>query len=74
MTSLSQTLIKLTAPGRPDIYQGREGPDFSLVDPDNCRRIDFAALNANEENVNQTDQVTGFHRRKAHLIRKVLHI
>ncbi len=31
--SLSQTLIKLTAPGVPDIYQGCECWDFSLVDP-----------------------------------------
>jgi (1->4)-alpha-D-glucan 1-alpha-D-glucosylmutase len=33
--SLSQTLVKLTAPGIPDIYQGSECGDFSLVDPDN---------------------------------------
>ena len=41
MNSLSQTLIKLTAPGVPDIYQGQELFDFSLVDPDNRRPIDF---------------------------------
>ena len=35
MNSLGQTLIKLTAPGIPDIYQGSELGDFSLVDPDN---------------------------------------
>jgi (1->4)-alpha-D-glucan 1-alpha-D-glucosylmutase len=39
--SLSQTLIKLTAPGVPDIYQGCELWDFSLVDPDNRRPVDF---------------------------------
>lgn len=39
--SLSQVLIKLTAPGVPDIYQGNEIWDFSLVDPDNRRSIDF---------------------------------
>ena len=38
--SLSQVLIKLTAPGIPDIYQGAEGLDFSLVDPDNRRPVD----------------------------------
>ncbi len=43
LNSLSQTLIKLTAPGVPDIYQGTEFYDFSLVDPDNRRPIDFAA-------------------------------
>jgi (1->4)-alpha-D-glucan 1-alpha-D-glucosylmutase len=41
VNSLSQTLIKLTAPGVPDIYQGQELFDFSLVDPDNRRPIDF---------------------------------
>jgi (1->4)-alpha-D-glucan 1-alpha-D-glucosylmutase len=39
--SLSQTLIKLTVPGVPDIYQGCECWDFSLVDPDNRRPVDF---------------------------------
>ena len=39
--SLSQTLIKFTAPGVPDIYQGCELWDFSLVDPDNRRPVDF---------------------------------
>ncbi len=39
--SLSQTLIKLTAPGVPDIYQGCELLNFSLVDPDNRRSVDF---------------------------------
>jgi len=41
VNSLSQTLIKMTAPGVPDIYQGQELFDFSLVDPDNRRPIDF---------------------------------
>jgi (1->4)-alpha-D-glucan 1-alpha-D-glucosylmutase len=40
--SLSQVLIKLTAPGVPDIYQGNELWDLSLVDPDNRRAIDYA--------------------------------
>lgn len=39
LISLSQLLIKLTAPGIPDIYQGAEGLDFSMVDPDNRRPI-----------------------------------
>jgi (1->4)-alpha-D-glucan 1-alpha-D-glucosylmutase len=39
--SLSQTLIKLTSPGIPDIYQGTELWDFSLVDPDNRRQVDY---------------------------------
>ncbi|CAN5697416.1 malto-oligosyltrehalose synthase [soil metagenome] len=41
-TSLSQQVLKLTAPGVPDIYQGTELWDFSLVDPDNRRQVDFS--------------------------------
>ncbi len=41
LNSLSQTLIKMTAPGVPDFYQGTELWDFSLVDPDNRRPVDF---------------------------------
>ena len=40
--SLSQTLLKITAPGVPDIYQGTEFWDLSHVDPDNRRPVDFA--------------------------------
>jgi len=39
--SLAQTLLKLTAPGVPDLYQGTELWDLSLVDPDNRRPVDF---------------------------------
>jgi (1->4)-alpha-D-glucan 1-alpha-D-glucosylmutase len=39
--ALAQTLLKLTAPGVPDIYQGSEMWDFSLVDPDNRRPVDY---------------------------------
>jgi len=46
VNSLTQTVVKLTAPGVPDIYQGSEALDFSLVDPDNRREPDFAALAA----------------------------
>jgi (1->4)-alpha-D-glucan 1-alpha-D-glucosylmutase len=39
--SLSQTLLKITSPGIPDFYQGNELWDFSLVDPDNRRQVDY---------------------------------
>jgi (1->4)-alpha-D-glucan 1-alpha-D-glucosylmutase len=39
--SLSQLLLKLTSPGVPDTYQGNEVWDFSLVDPDNRRTVDY---------------------------------
>lgn len=41
VNSLAQTLVKLTAPGVPDIYQGCELWDWSTVDPDNRRPVDF---------------------------------
>jgi (1->4)-alpha-D-glucan 1-alpha-D-glucosylmutase len=40
--SLVQMVIKLTAPGVPDIYQGSEIWDLSMVDPDNRRPVDYA--------------------------------
>lgn len=46
LNTLSQTAIKLVAPGVPDIYQGTEFYDFSLVDPDNRRPVDFEARSA----------------------------
>lgn len=41
LNSLSQVLLKITSPGVPDFYQGTDLWDFSLVDPDNRRRVDF---------------------------------
>lgn len=41
LNSLSQTLVKITAPGVPDFYQGTELWDLNLVDPDNRRLVDF---------------------------------
>ncbi len=42
VNSLAQTLLELTSPGVPDLYQGSELWDLSLVDPDNRRPVDFA--------------------------------
>jgi len=44
--SLSQTVLRLASPGVPDIYQGAEGWDLSLVDPDNRRPVEFAKREA----------------------------
>jgi len=41
INSFQQTLLRLTSPGVPDLYQGTELWDFSLVDPDNRRPVDF---------------------------------
>jgi malto-oligosyltrehalose synthase/4-alpha-glucanotransferase len=44
INSLVQLVLKVTCPGVPDIYQGSISWDFSLVDPDNRRPVDFAYL------------------------------
>ena len=44
--SLSQLVLKFTSPGVPDIYQGCELLDLSLVDPDNRRAVDYESRNA----------------------------
>jgi (1->4)-alpha-D-glucan 1-alpha-D-glucosylmutase len=41
VNALAQTLVKLTSPGVPDVYQGQEIWDLSLVDPDNRRPVDY---------------------------------
>jgi (1->4)-alpha-D-glucan 1-alpha-D-glucosylmutase len=46
LNSLQQTVLRLTSPGIPDLYQGTELWDFSLVDPDNRRPVDFAKREA----------------------------
>ncbi len=46
VNSLSAKLLQLAAPGVPDVYQGTELWDHSLVDPDNRRPVDFAARSA----------------------------
>lgn len=43
LNGLSQTVLRLTTPGVPDLYQGTELWDFSLVDPDNRAPVDFDA-------------------------------
>ncbi len=49
INSLTQTLLKLTSPGVPDIYQGTEIWDYSLVDPDNRRPVDYERAPPNAE-------------------------
>lgn len=46
LNSLSQITLKATIPGVPDFYQGTEFWDFSLVDPDNRRPVDFEKRSA----------------------------
>ncbi|PLV63444.1 malto-oligosyltrehalose synthase [Erwinia sp. B116] len=58
LNGLTQTVIKLTAPGVPDIYQGSEGLNFSLVDPDNRREPDFNRLQRQLEAGQQPDSIS----------------
>jgi (1->4)-alpha-D-glucan 1-alpha-D-glucosylmutase len=46
LNGLAQTLLRVASPGIPDLYQGCEFWDFSMVDPDNRRPVDFAARRA----------------------------
>jgi (1->4)-alpha-D-glucan 1-alpha-D-glucosylmutase len=43
LNSLAQTLLRITVPGVPDLYQGNDFWDFSLVDPDNRRPVDYVS-------------------------------
>lgn len=57
--ALSQTLLKLTSPGVPDFYQGTELWDFSLVDPDNRRPVDYAKRRAMLEDIKKRETESG---------------
>ena len=65
--SLTQAAVKLLAPGIPDIYQGSEIGDFSLVDPDNRPLVEAGALGTA---LNQAESVRG----KPWLIRTLLRL
>lgn len=54
--SLAQTLLKLASPGVPDTYQGCEVWNFSLVDPDNRRPVDYADLRRMVDDLKQCVQ------------------
>ncbi|MBB2201492.1 malto-oligosyltrehalose synthase [Gluconacetobacter tumulisoli] len=77
LNGLAQTLLRLTCPGVPDLYQGCEYWDFSLVDPDNRRPVDFAART---DSLTTDDDVAALARHwrdgcvKQRLIQAVLHL
>jgi (1->4)-alpha-D-glucan 1-alpha-D-glucosylmutase len=77
LVSLSQALVKVASPGVADYYQGSELWDFSLVDPDNRRPVDFALRNALlDDAAAPADMVENLAdgRAKLHVIRKGLEI
>ena len=57
--SLSQTLLKITSPGIPDFYQGNELWDFSLVDPDNRRPVDYQTRKRLLDELKTMESTTG---------------
>jgi len=64
VNSLTQTMLRMTLPGVPDLYQGTEFWDFSLVDPDNRQPVDYDArasslTNYALEEINQVPWQTG---------------
>ncbi|HEX2971813.1 MAG TPA: malto-oligosyltrehalose synthase [Tepidisphaeraceae bacterium] len=70
LNSLSQTLIRLAAPGVPDTYQGTESWNLSLVDPDNRRPVDYPSLSRMLQELKSQTQAAGQDRRK--LVRSLL--
>jgi (1->4)-alpha-D-glucan 1-alpha-D-glucosylmutase len=77
--ALNQVVLKLMCPGVPDIYQGTEVWDFSLVDPDNRRAVDYvlrrrALLSLDEETVERLWQDRADGRIKLHLLRQGLRL
>jgi len=80
LVSLSQTLVKVASPGVPDYYQGSELWDFSLVDPDNRRPVDFGVrhrlLTELEKNPKPSELLRNLPdgRAKLHVIRKGLEV
>lgn len=77
---LTQTILKLTLPGVPDIYQGSEQMDYSLVDPDNRRPQDFTALQmdldagADNPSLEMTEEGLSSGRVKQQVISRILHL
>ncbi len=77
LNGLVQTMLRLTVPGVPDLYQGCEFWDFNLVDPDNRRPVDFAArVNALQQNPEPAELLQAWRdgRIKQWLIRRILTI
>jgi (1->4)-alpha-D-glucan 1-alpha-D-glucosylmutase len=62
LNSLSQVVLKATAPGAPDFYQGTELWDFSLVDPDNRRAVDYGRRRTMLQEVKSASPDTLLHR------------
>ena len=71
-SALGQLLLKLTSPGVPDVYQGDELEDLSLVDPDNRRPVDFDLRRAALKHLAGGGEPRDYGERKLDLIRRAL--
>jgi (1->4)-alpha-D-glucan 1-alpha-D-glucosylmutase len=77
LNGLVQTALRCTVPGVPDCYQGAEFWDFSLVDPDNRRAVDYAARNRTLDPGRTPQELLGTWRDgrvKQYVIAKLLHL
>jgi (1->4)-alpha-D-glucan 1-alpha-D-glucosylmutase len=77
LNGLAQTLLRMTVPGVPDLYQGNDFWDFSLVDPDNRRAVDYASREqALQQAVELPDLLANWHdgRIKQTLIARTLNL
>lgn len=74
--ALGQKLVQLTAPGVPDLYQGTELWDLSLVDPDNRRPVDFTTRQALLERLERgrLPDIDATGAVKLHVVREALHL
>ncbi|WP_321813366.1 MULTISPECIES: malto-oligosyltrehalose synthase [unclassified Paraburkholderia] len=71
LNTLLQTVLRLTSPGVPDLYQGTELWDFSLVDPDNRRPVDYAQRAASLDDIAPAAKLA--HWRDASVKQAVIH-
>ncbi|HYD63307.1 MAG TPA: malto-oligosyltrehalose synthase [Noviherbaspirillum sp.] len=77
VNSLAQSVLRMTCPGVPDLYQGTDFWDFSLVDPDNRRPVDYPArMQALQTATQPIAGIEGWQdgRIKQHLIRHTLQL
>jgi (1->4)-alpha-D-glucan 1-alpha-D-glucosylmutase len=73
-TILGQKLVQLTMPGVPDVYQGNETIDLSLVDPDNRRPVDHDAHAARLQRMREGARPDGVADEKLWLTHRALHL
>lgn len=67
--ALAQVVLKIASPGVPDVYQGSEGWNLSLVDPDNRRPVDFAGLAASLRDLQERSERS--HEERLQLVREL---